>query len=191
MITDGFPAILCWRTTRLFKISSVKSQKIFQLLLNRCLPDTFYEILWSCSWETRAYSRRSDRSKNHPFAIFCSTAHALQSVGFSQNPAKFLDFLHLETFYYSVCYCKKEKLWNWYRTNKLSLYRCHVCLFLFSSFCNLCARAKKLCSGALNIFFINWIWSQLNFFLHFRALGRVVEVVIARADIFATPLPQM
>ena len=30
--------------------------------------------------------------------------------------------------------------------------------------------------------FINWILSQLNFFLRFRALGRVVEFVIARAQ---------
>ena len=36
--------------------------------------------------------------KNHPFAIFCMHCIQLGSHSYGENPATFLDFLHLETF---------------------------------------------------------------------------------------------
>ena len=42
-----------------------------------------------------------------------------------------------------MCYREKERdTWNGYRTDKLLLYRCYVCLFFFF-FCNLCVRAAS------------------------------------------------
>ena len=87
ILTDGFPVIPCWRTTGLFKTTSVKLQKfsIFHLtaVWSISLPNfmKFFRVVLE---KHAPFPRRSRRSNNHPFAIFCSTAHALHSIGFSQ-----------------------------------------------------------------------------------------------------------
>ena len=83
---------------------------------------------------------------------FCSTAHALHLIGFSQpwqKSCKIPGFFASSNFlmHYSnkrlkpttasVIVRRKKHIWNRYRTNKLSLYGHHVC------FCNLCARTAS------------------------------------------------
>ena len=86
-----------------FKNFIDKFQNFFNISLNRCLkylPAKCYEILLSGSWKTRALPRKSRWSKNHPFTIFDQLRMRciyLGSRSHDKNPARFPDFLHLET----------------------------------------------------------------------------------------------
>ena len=128
-------------------------------------------MLWnSVVWLLRntRLSEKVEMVKNHPFAVFCSIAHVLYSIGFSQpwrKSCKIPGFFASWNFlmYYSnkrlkpttACVIVKWKkhVSSRSRTNKLLLYKGHVC-FLFAIFsCALphisTSARKKLCSVTL------------------------------------------
>ena len=107
----------------------------------------FYRVVL----EKHAHFREGRDGEKSSIHNFCSTAQELHSVGFSQPwwksckiPVFFTswNFLmyssnkQLKPSTACVIVRRKKHMWNRYRTNKLSLYQCHVCLF----FCNLYVR---------------------------------------------------
>ena len=162
----------------------------------------------SVFWEARAFPRRSGWLKTHPFATFCSTAHALHSTGFSQQWRKsskisgFFAFWNFLTYYSNKLLKPPTALviFTRKRTHGTSIEQknCRfilTCLFLPALLRIRTTMRKKLCSPTLSAaliggrrLFKNWtrqrnlLFSPTVYFLSVRKVYGNYIVLKASRD---------